>query len=311
MALDLTTIGTMIEAGQASIAHLAKHFGVTPYEVEIFLRENDIKAPTSLDPQHKHTTKLASAQLLESVDWKRVVFDDPEYRFINGLDLATTDGKILAQDLLRHYCGEIKCLYTNQPTDMVLAFDGNPNNFLISNLVPITQEAAKARSVDDGVPCLICKKQYVFVRPSTSTEFPKEFSEVAITIHLHGRIDPVLGVVFNERYIDALVDQWVRPYFENFVIRDILPPGMPPVPDLLVLWLWRHLSTVAFMKGLARVDVDVGGLTAVITKDVYLQLVVGLLQRAVQSRATIARPQSQIILPGSVGQPGVPIVDGR
>ncbi len=312
MALDLTTVCTMIEAGHASIAHLAKHFEVTLHEVEAFLRENEIKAPTSLDPQYKHTTKLASAQLLELVDWKKVVFDDPESRYVNGLDLETTDGKILAQDILRHYCGEIRCLYTDQPTDMVMAFDGNANNFLVSNLIPITREAAEARSIEEGLPSLICKKRYTFAGSPRSGEGGAILRDsTSITIHLHGRIDPSLGVMFNERYVDALVDQWVRPYFENFSVRDILPPGMPPVPDLLVLWLWRHLSLVAFMKGLARVDVDVGGLTAVITKDVYLQLVVGLLQRAVQSRATIARPHSQIILPGSAGQPGVPIVGGR
>lgn len=289
MALDRTAVETMIDSGHASVAHLARHFDVSVPEIESFLRENGINFPHGMLPQYRHISKLASAQLLDKVGWRQLVFDDPEQRWVNGIDLGTTDGKIQAQDIVIHYQGELRCLYTNEPTNTVMAFDGNTQNFLVTNLVPVSQEAINARDInpDEEIPMLVAHKTYTFEGSNENVE---------MSIHLIGRLDPTIGLVFNERYIDAIVDQWVRPYFEEIKLDCILPQGVPKTPEMFALWLWRHLSTVAFLKGLARIDVKLNsGATAVVSKDLYLQMVVGLLQRAVQSRATVPGPSNLII----------------
>ncbi len=298
MPLDKTAITTMLNAGHASVAHLAKHFEVSIRDMDDFLRENEIRPPNALNPQFRHITKLIAAERPEKVDWESLVFDDnPERSRINGVNLVTVDNsfKVNAKDMLLYYSEEeeMRCFFTDEQTDSVMAFDGNVQNFLVTNLMPTAPGLGEYRCFNEVLPMMISKKSYSFV-------------EVEISLKIHGRFDPANGAVFNPEYIDALVEQWVAPYFDEFSFKDILPAPMPPTPELFALWLWRHLSTVAMMKGLTEISVKIAGVESILSKDLYLQMVVGLMQRAVQSRA-IARP-SNIILPNANVPAGVQVI---
>lgn len=297
--MDHSTIKTMIEASHASIPQLAHHFKVSPSDLIAFLGSDGegrepIKQPTALDVQYKHIAKLYSAQRPESVDWELLLFDDANKRFINGIDTLTTDGRINANDILAYY-GQTRCVYSGEVTSTVMAADGSSQNFLISNLIPVTTEIVKERRFEDVNMMFVCGKDYEFVGPSGKTK---------VGIHLHSRFDRTLGAAFNTLHLDALVDQWIKPWFELFSLSDILPIGMVPTPEVLSLWVWRQLSSVAFVKGLARVEVVTGGVSAFVTKDSYIQTVVGLMQRAAQSRAVTSRPSS-IITPQQAAASGL------
>lgn len=285
--MDVTAVTTMVESGHASTAHLAKHFKVSLKEVEDFLRENGIKRPTALSPQYRHIVKLASAQRTHPVPWEDLVFDDEEHHFVNGIDLRKTDGKLKAKEMLRYYQGgEPICFFTGEPTDALMAFDGNPQNYLITNMVPALPKIAEERGFEEVLPMIIAAKTYE-VRLLG-------IQKVEISIHLHGRFDPTYGAVLNEPYLDATIEQWVEPYFW---LDSILPEHVPVTAETLALWLWRHLSTTAFVKGIVRLDVKFGGVRSTLTNDLYLQMVSALMQRAVQSRA-ISRPSSSgIVMP--------------
>lgn len=298
--MDAETVKTMMETGHATVAHIASHFDKTLAEVNTFLSENDIVPPTALHSQYRHIGKLVSAQKEAEVDWEGLVWDDDKRRFLNGIDTLTTDGRINANDILKHYHPEddLRCVYTNEITDTVMAADGNPQNFLVTNLIPIDEKIVKERKFDQPLPMFIVGKEYTFVHDGGAGNS----SQVKVGIHLHGRFDAMLGATFNELYIDAVTEQWLRPWFDNFGHSELLG-GLPPTAELLALWVWRHLSIVAFLKGMARVEVERNGVSAFVTKDSYMQMVVGLMQRAAQSRAIATAPS--IITPQQAAAAGL------
>jgi len=288
--LDPTAVKTMVESGHATIAHLAAHFDVPIWEIKKFLSDQDIPEPRCQDAQYRYMRKLESVQRVEPADWESLVFDDDQHRWVNGIDTLTTDGAVKGNEILQRYHGELRCCYTNEPTDVIMAIDGNPQNFLVTNLVPITEGVIRERF--SHVPLFVAGKTYRF---EPEEKGPKRF-DIELGIHLQQRLDTSFGAAFKEDYVDALVSQWVIPYFNLLDHDKILGPGIPPTPELFALWAWRQLSTVALLKGLARVEVKIGDVAAFVTKDSYLQMVVGLLQRAVQSRAVASQP-SRIITP--------------
>lgn len=295
--MDLIAVKTMVESGHATAAHLARHFQVSLKEMEQFLQENDIPRPTAVDPQFRHITKLASAQRPEMVPWEDLVFDDAEHRFLNGIDLDTIGEppRVNAKEIFRYYFrGEPRCFYTGQEVDSLMAFDTNPQNFLISNLVPAKKEIADARGFEGILPMMVVSKTYKI--PNLPFAGIADACGTEITINLLGRFDPTYGAVLNEPYLDATIEQWVDPYLGQHQLEDLMPEHTPVTAETLVLWLWRHLSTVAFLKGLVRLDVKYREVTATLTKDLYLQMVTALMQRAVQSRAIASHP-SGLVMP--------------
>lgn len=291
--MDPTTVKTMLESGGASLAHLADHFKVPLREVEAFVDEHEIKRPTCLDEQYRRITKILSAERLTRVPWEQLVFDDPELRHVNGIDTHVIDGGVNAEEILKFYQADLRCMLTNKPTTSVAAIDNNAQNFLISNLMPIDEDEGKRREYDQVLPMLIVGKEYdLQSRPN-----------IKIGVYLLGRLDPRFGAIFRETYVDEVMEQWLLPYLK-LGPREILPEGLPVSTELLALWVWRHLSTVAFLKGLARIEITLDGVSAIVTKDQYLAMVVGILQNAVQSRAMVL-PSSRIVVPGQSRDPQI------
>jgi hypothetical protein len=298
--MDKSTVETMLQSGHASVAHLAHHFKVSIQETEGFLRDNNLVVPTAQDPQYHYLNKFQAASRPNPVDWESLVFDDPDHRWINGIDTLTTpgidprrpDGGIDRVAIVTHYHGlELRCQYTGEPTDAVMQIDGSPN-FLITNLVAISKDTIKQRF--SMAPLFVVSKEYRFKGPERIPSDPIgsiHRDDIKVSIQLLLRLDQTYGAAFKEPYVDAVVDQWLRPYFEHFDHRDILAP--------------------ALLKGLAKVEVEINGIIGAVTKDSYLQMVVGLIQRAAESRVIASRPSSiltvQQVAPGrSPGQnPGL------
>jgi hypothetical protein len=285
--MDTDAVKNMVNTGHATVAHIAKHFETTPPKVEEFMRENGIQPPRGNHEQYKHITKLLSAVRTSVADWESLVWDDANHTRVNGIDSLTTDGRVNAKEIVESYHGELRCMFTGKPTTSVTAFDNNPQNFLISNFVPIDEKIAKERKFGDPLPILVSSKEYEFK------------NGVKIRLHIHGRFDPAYHAVFSSPYLDALIEQWVEPYFD-FTPQQLMPDRVVATPESVSLWLWRHLSTVVLLKGLARLDVMMDGIESSLSKDMYLQMVMALMQRAAQSRAVASGP-SGIVLPGQPG----------
>jgi hypothetical protein len=295
--MDKTTIQTMLESGHASVAHLASHFKVSLDEMLKFMVENEIPVPTMKDPQYDYLRKLQAAQRPGKIDWESLVYDDAEKRVVNGIDTLTTGQDIRPDHITKHYHGDLHCMFTGEPTELVLSIDGT-DNFLITNLVPISDSSVKERF--KNAPLFITEKSYSFENPG--------HDRIRIILSFLLRLDITLGASFKDTYVDGTIDQWLAPYFEKFAHRDILG-NLPATPEFLALWIWRHLSTIALLKGLAKVQVECDGVSAFVTKDSYLQMVVGMITRAAQSRAIASRPSS-IVSPQQAAREGFPLGTG-
>jgi hypothetical protein len=297
--LHADTMSTMINAGAATVPDLARQFGRTIHEIEAFLRENEIKAPGMYSEQYRYMRKFYAAERPAEFNFLDLVYDDPEHRYINGIDIQTTRGAPEGLELIKHYnpYQPVTCPFTGEETTSVMMLDGNPSNFLVTNILPITEQAFTERF--EASPVMVTGSRYTF-----TPEYGVRHYDVTIGIDLCGRFDRKYGALFKEEYMTALVNQWVRPYFERIDHSTILPDGFPTTPELVGLWLWRHLSTVAQLKGLARLEIVIDGIQAFITKDAYLGIIGFEVNKAIKSR----RVEVASAVPDQATRPGAPAI---
>lgn len=286
--LDASTIQTMIDTGSATIPDLACHFGRTLQEITEFLREHDIAAPGMHAEQYRYMRKFYAAERPSRFDFLDLVYDDPGHQFINGIEIAKLNAQPDAFSIVQHYNPgqEIVCPFTNEPTTSVMMLDSNPSNFLVTNIMPVTEQAFEDRF--ESSPVVVTGQRYRFVPEKGIRHY-----DITLGIDLCGRFDRKYGALFKEEYMTAIVNQWVRPYFERIDHSKILPDGFPTTAELMALWLWRHLSTVAQLKGLARIEVNLDAVQSFMTKDTYLGIVGQELKKVLSSRHIVqASPQA-------------------
>lgn len=238
--LEETAVKTMLEAG-ATFADVATAQAVTLAEVQGFCVAHDLAEPTL--QQLSHIRKLAGAQHPQgAAHWERLLRDDVDGHIVNGINTQKSDGNVNALEIIRHYHGECRCYYSDESTDLVMSADGNPQNLLVSNLVPITQSVLDARFRDTMT--FLLDMQY-------------EYEHFTVSLMVEHRFDKLLGTGFNRTLVDEAMDQWIRPYGERYWPIDILEYfEVPASPDLLALWVWQQLEKRALLKGMARVKVE-------------------------------------------------------
>jgi len=286
--LDAPTIQTMIDTGSATIPDLACHFKRTIQEVNEFLNDNDVAPPGMHAEQYRYMRKFFAAERPSSFDHLDLVYDDPAHLFINGIDTVKLNSQPDAISIVQHYNRDQKivCPFTNEPTTSVMMLDGNPSNFLVTNIMPITEKAFGERFEES--PVVVSGQRYRFVPEKGIRHY-----DITLGIDLCGRFDRKYGALFKEEYMTAIVNQWVRPYFERIDHSKILPDGFPTTAELMSLWLWRHLSTVAQLKGLARIELSLDAVQSFMTKDTYLGIVGQELKKVLNSRHIVqASPQA-------------------
>jgi hypothetical protein len=279
--LDLDTVQTMLESGGATPADIANHFSVPLREVETFLDRQHVTVPNGAHAQYRHVRRMQSGERLSATSAASLLFDRGSDRYINGVD-TMGDGRVEGRAIVVHYHGAVHCWFTDESTDAILAVDGNPQNVLISNMMPVTAEIGE-RFV--GEPAVVSAHRFVL-------------GDARVTVGLQGRIDKQYGAAFSSTFVGACWTQWVRPY-ELYISE--LHDG-PVNAEVLALWVWRQLSTVALVKGLARLDVEYQDVTATLTKELYMRAVVDQLRRAFSARS-IATPSS-IVVPKQQQPPG-------
>lgn len=285
--LEPKAIRTMLEAG-ATFADVARQQGASLTDVHNFCRDNDLKEPTPLTLSH--IRKLAAAQHPQgAVDWERLIADDGTGNRINGIDTATSNGNVNAQEIIAYYHGECRCIYSNEQTDNVMAADGNPQNLLVSNLVPVTKEVLDQRFRDT----------YVALNDVTY-----RYGQFTVSLTVQHRFDKVLGTGFNRLLIDASMEQWIEPY-GDYAPRDILAAyGLPGTPDLMAMWVWRKLEKRALIKGMARVKVERDTwYTAYLTKQQVLDHTKQMLARQFGQRSVMTAEPAVMPPPGHGSAP--------
>lgn len=269
--MDPTTIRLMVEVGEATPPDIANHFSITLKEAQDFLAKHKITSscvpPRSID--------LLRAERLDVPDWESFLYEDDDRTVINGVNIR--GNHISVMEIVRWYHGEdVKCLLTKQPTTAVMAWDGNTHNFLITNVVPITHEAAKQR----------------YVGPSFMTSTSYSHDGLEVTVHLLSRYDKLYGSAHKVEYVDEIMDYAVMRY--AMYVREIAPSA-----DLLCLWAWRQLSR-ALLKGLCRVDIKYQGVTSTLTADQYNVVVRDQIQNHIKNLHI-----SPLIVPPNLGNPSI------
>lgn len=220
-------------------------------------------------------TTIATDSSVAQCDWERLFYDNDERTRINGVDTLATSGAINALEIINFYHGRCHCMFTDQPTETVMAADANPSNFLISNLIPASDEVVATRYRET---------------PPVIASYTHRFGVVAIELTIEKRLDRTTGRVWNANQDDehALINvlhQLTDSYVE-------LPYGLPSIPEMIALWCWRELETRALLKGMARIAVTRNDVTAYVTKQTVLYQVKQMLQRDFGRRSIV--PASQM-----------------
>lgn len=289
--LDKTAVSAQLDAG-ATLADIAHNHSVPLPEAHAFAAQHDLAESTLMQLGRSVRSMLVRSRA-PATHWERLIADDDECRVINGIDTKTTTGNINAHDILTHYHGDVRCFYTNEPTDVVMPADAAPQNMLISNLVPLTQDVLRERfqhtsTVIEDLPVTILGPD----------------GTVRLGITTDHKFDKLLGAGMNVEHVEQAVDRWIRPYIEKCSLPDILACfACPATPVLLALWVWRQLEKRALVKGLARVKVEmVGQPTAYMTKSAVLNQTQLMLQRQFGDRV-IATSQPAVMPPPGQGAP--------
>ncbi|RKZ79202.1 MAG: hypothetical protein DRQ35_04635, partial [Gammaproteobacteria bacterium] len=143
--------------------------------------------------------------------------------------------------IVEHFHGvgeEAKCVYTGMPYEGVNILDGNPQNFLITNIEPVTKAWMDS--------------QHFF--PKTSITKVISFSDADFEVEIFG-----------------------APLFRaEAVLEDLEIPGVPVELGLahdeaVLLWIWNQLTKVQLLKGLrslTRRNKQTGVSVALTNKDV-------------------------------------------
>lgn len=255
--MDPVAVKTMMEAGEATPPDIADHFGVTLKEVDQFLAEHGIEVPR-VPRAHKYLL----AERMDVPEWESFMYEDDARTVINGINVVGWDGRVSGTQVLTWYHGDdLRCLFSGEPTTAVMPWDGNVQNVLITNLVPITQEAAQKRFL--GGPTFVTSKTY-------------DAWGSKVVVHLRARYDKLYGASHKDQYVDEIVDHAVTRYGRFF--KEIAPSA-----ELLSLWAWRQLSR-ALLKGLCRIDITYHGVTSILAADQYNAIVKELLQKHMEEQ---------------------------
>lgn len=285
--LDKTAIQSMLDAG-ATYADVAQQTDVSLLEAQCFCEANELTERSLM--QFSHLRKLSAGQHPDGArQWERLLADDRDGRVVNGIDTLRSGGKIAAQEIIDHYHGSCRCYYSNEPTEQVMAADADAQNLLISNLVPITQSVLDERFRDTCVTTTFLSYRYV---------------NFTVSLTVQHRFDKLLGSGFNEMLVDAAMQQWIAPYGESYSMAQILAPyELPGTPDLLALWAWRQLEKRALLKGIGKVAVQPGAISAIVTKHQVLHYTRQMLARQFGQRSVLTSQPAVMPPPGHGSAP--------
>ena len=296
--LEEKAVSAMLQAG-ATLADIAETRSMPLKDVHEFVKQHKL-AECTLN-QLAHVRSLTSATTASFAEWTRLLADDDEGYVFNGIDTRRLTHDVTPQVILQHFCGEtVRCYYTNEPTAIIMPADNAPQNFLLSNLIPIREDVLRRRFPDTVT--FIEETTVTYAAPSGSGG---RQHDVRIDLTTDHKFDMLLGGGVNVPLVHAMMAQWIAPYLEKNTPEQILECyGLPFSPLLLALWVWRQLEKRAFLKGMARVKVQVGDLpTAYVTKASVLNQVKLLLQRQLGERV-IATAQPAVMPPqGRAAQP--------
>lgn len=265
--LDIQTADSILKNG-GTFAKVAKETNVRLPEAYRFCLENNLSEPTTLQVQK---VKLLLQQPCDhkADEWERLLVDGT---VINGIDTVKMDDNVRPSDIVSHYHGESRCYYTDAPTDIIMMADGDQQNLLISNLVPICTETLEQRF------------RHTMVTTGSSKH---QFGPLDVTVQIEHRFDRQLGSCMNGKLLKTAFLTWIAPYGQ-FLMRDVMACfDLPPTPDMLALWVWQQLEKKALLKGLSSITVANASWSASVTKHQILNHTRQMLARQFGQRSVV------------------------
>ena len=184
--------------------------------------------------------KHGETKLTMPINNECLIFDSLEMNTVNGLPLGALapstlvgvgDSQIridLGSIVNKFHAdadGQIFCKYSNKLADGIRTIDGNPANFLITNLEPINSEY------------LLSQTEHL---PKTRTILNFDDQDDHFEFELYGRFSQVM------KGSNALQE------------IPCIPANIYNSIDKVLLWLWNYSSKKLLVKGLTKVTVKRG-----------------------------------------------------
>ncbi len=264
-----------VDAGQ-NFATIADESNVSLEHVYKLARQNKIaEQPLRLSRDSKN--------IREPREFDALLADEPGV--FNGIDTATLTRQIVPIDIARYYHGargqaSTVCHYTGETTDLLLSADGNQNNLLISNLLPLTRDVAEQRFADTAQ--VIEESRYTIAT---------EHAVYRVKIETEHRYDKTTYEGADSHGIERAVLETIEPYVTRYTRDDILACFDCPVNDIsMATWVWLRLERIGMVKGLSRVSFRTNpSHAAIVTKQMMNLQLQAVVNRKMNERV-IARP---------------------
>lgn len=221
---------------------------------------------------------------------ERILWDDDDH--IAGIDVRQQTSHVDARQILRFYEPESKCYITGAPASTIIPADGDASNFLYTNLLPVTDDVARAFS---PYPIGIIGAEFRIL-------------DVTVSAHVEVRVhaDDSPAGRLSDRFYAALNPLITTKQSESGVMRlpldaykVLLPPDVPHRMDILALQFWQTLQVAGNIKGLTRVKVTANatGVDAFVTKQMLLRYIIASLASLSGRNRIVQAGQSHILVP--------------
>jgi hypothetical protein len=280
MRMDKETLQIQMESGGATIVDLAREYTCSVEEMQKVLQELDLPLPRQNHKAFAHIEKLKAAlRPLDSDAYPKLIFDDPDCKWINGLELEAVSAQIKADRVVNHFHGEPAACYFCGKTEGpigVRCVDERGQNMLITNLQIACQECLDRRY--KGMPIMFVDRIYKLspvrkiivdkdeelvpanvVNTEELADGSKEHTiEEPFTLQMTfgGPIDRTVGAPYDWLYVDEVIDRWIVQHFRNTAMSFLLPQGVRPTLSALAFIIWKQATHFGLLKGLVRIELE-------------------------------------------------------
>lgn len=273
--MDKESLEQALAEGQ-TVRMIAEANSVTVNEVLIAIDDNNLEFP-----EDSYIQKLRGTTLQEPGAPFSLIYDDPRCTRLNGWDVENLVPSQMRPQFILDRFHKSKCYYSGVETDSYKFVDGNQANYMITNLLPISQEEGERRF---GAPN---------PQASTNHNYTMEFAgrRLNVKLHITGQIDSLVGAPFDQTAIDAAFHRWVIDHFHNADPKMILP-DVPSTLECIAYAVWRQVTQRALVKGVHRIDVASGSSEATVSAPMVLNLYNGLIRSQLAQQPNLVAPNA-------------------
>jgi hypothetical protein len=283
-----TELEQALKTQAANMADLAVLYDTTVWELQKHLESLELPLPSIQDEPFAFCRSQRFAIPEEGTgDFELLFYDDTAKTRINGAKLNSL-ASYSPSECIKYYHKGDSCYYCGKASAGLAAhIDGNPQNILITNLIPICDSCISTRQLP-----VRTLREYVshVVQPDLVGD-----RQFYLHIYLLQWLDPKAGQGFMSDQIPDIVQRWVVDPIEKLSLDKLLPLGVLATSEAIAVWAWQQLSTAALIKGLSRIDVSDEEGTVSLTVSNVLSYFMHVVKKHMPK---IALANSQVPLPG-------------